>query len=324
MALKFNKNKAKTTQTSNFVNAVGMSEGRRFNAKTINFVILPELKELLPSLTITEKKKLENNLLDKGIIDPLLVWKREDDIPVLLDGHNRFSLAEKHNLDFPIKTLEFDSIEQVKNYMLDLQMGKRNLVKWQVSYFRGMKYARLKNEAGGERVGAGRKKKDNDEINQIDTQNQNIDLLELYANEFGISRATLNRDYNFYLGVEALPEDYLIRFKERRIKIPKQTLEQFGKQSSKEVLSIKKINLFVGSFTSLDEENHLPEDILWLQSIKTKPSKSIKTYKSIKINSFMNAESRRVKEFINNESKENLEKIKEVYLNLITEIDKNL
>ncbi|BDD07096.1 hypothetical protein [Aureibacter tunicatorum] len=322
MALKFNKNKAKATQTGNFANAVGISDGRRFNSKTINFVILPELQDLLPRLTVSEKKKLEQNLLKQGIIDPLVIWQRKDESPVLLDGHNRFSIASEHNLDFPIKTLEFDSIDDVKNYMLDLQMGKRNLIKWQVSYFRGMKYARMKNTAGGEREGAGRKK-DGNISNELVSSNTGIDLLDQYASEFGIGRATLNRDYNFYLGVEALPEDYANRFKERRIKIPKQSIEQLGKINSKEDLDKEQVDKFLGHFVSLDEENKIDGDDVWLQSIKQTTINQSK-YKPVKLSSFMNSEQKRVNQFIEHESKESLKKIKQVYLSLIAEIESHL
>ncbi|BDD11957.1 hypothetical protein FUAX_43890 (plasmid) [Fulvitalea axinellae] len=326
MAMKFNKSKVKTKQQNNFVNAVGMSGGRRFTAENTHFVILPELQDLLPRLSKQEKRKLEDNVVREGIIDPLSVWKRPKEAPVLLDGHNRFEIAQRHGLDFPVKELEFDGVDSVKRYMIDLQMGKRNLVKWQVSFFRGLKYAGLKNGAGGERAGAGRKSKSQNETlnnettteskSHFETLNNDGDLLTRTASEFGVSRATLNRDYHFYLGVETLPEGLKEMFKARKVKLAKQFVEAIGQDSQKKEPSITDVKSFLSGKITIEEDNAEESDREWLAEFQdgVTSEKKAKPYKQIRPSSFLKSEQRKVEKMLEFESGKNLNKIKDVYL----------
>jgi hypothetical protein len=50
-------------------------------------------KDLLPKLSIEEYTNLENDCIRNGIREPLLLWDT-----IIIDGHNRYSIARKNNL----------------------------------------------------------------------------------------------------------------------------------------------------------------------------------------------------------------------------------
>jgi N6-adenosine-specific RNA methylase IME4/ParB-like chromosome segregation protein Spo0J len=91
----------------------------------------PQLKALIPPLGPDEKAQLEANILAEGIRDPLVIATYPDEegeeIRVLADGHNRYEIAERHGLKFSLVQRDFDSLEDVKIWMIDNQQGRRNL-----------------------------------------------------------------------------------------------------------------------------------------------------------------------------------------------------
>lgn len=84
----------------------------------------PELKNLLPPLTDEEYKQLEKNIKDNGFDRnfPIMEWNG-----YIADGHNRYSICRKHNIEPVIGTLAYDTKEEVMEWMLDIQLGRRNL-----------------------------------------------------------------------------------------------------------------------------------------------------------------------------------------------------
>lgn len=90
--------------------------------------INPELKALIPPLTEEEFKQLEANVLADGIREPIITWNG-----TIVDGHNRYELAKKWNLDFETKSKHFENEEQVKEWMILNQFGRRNLSNYQRS-----------------------------------------------------------------------------------------------------------------------------------------------------------------------------------------------
>lgn len=84
----------------------------------------PELKDLLPPLTDDEYKQLEKNIKENGFDRnfPIMEWHG-----YIADGHNRYSICKKYNIEPVIGTLAYDSKEEVMEWMLDIQLGRRNL-----------------------------------------------------------------------------------------------------------------------------------------------------------------------------------------------------
>ena len=84
----------------------------------------PELRDLLPPLTDDEYKQLEKNIVENGFDRnfPIMEWNG-----YIVDGHNRYSVCQKHNIEYVVGTLAYETKEEVMEWMLDIQLGRRNL-----------------------------------------------------------------------------------------------------------------------------------------------------------------------------------------------------
>ena len=86
----------------------------------------PELRDFIPPLSGEEKKQLEDSLLKYGYKGaPIFTWKG-----YIVDGHNRYEICQKHNIEFPIDDLDLGddaTIIDVMEWMINTQLGRRNL-----------------------------------------------------------------------------------------------------------------------------------------------------------------------------------------------------
>ena len=116
-----------------------------------NIIILDELQNLIPPLLDSEFAALRENLQKHGCKDPLKVWQtnnyvlnREGDVQetvyVLVDGHNRFQLCNELQIPFNIQVDNFESMKDVRDFMIDFQLSRRNITPQQASYLRGLRY----------------------------------------------------------------------------------------------------------------------------------------------------------------------------------------
>lgn len=84
---------------------------------------MDDLVGLQRELSPDELKQLEENILQDGkIIDPIVVWGE-----FLLDGRHRLKIAQKHSLEFEVHEIEFDSIDDAQLWVLEHQLGRRNV-----------------------------------------------------------------------------------------------------------------------------------------------------------------------------------------------------
>lgn len=154
-------------------------------------VVLDALRDLIPPLTEEEFGQLEQNIRKHGAKDPLMIWETtaliaglgDTDTPayVLIDGHNRFRICTEYKLDYRINIIHFDSLTEVKEYMIDYQLGRRNLNPEQVSYLRGMRYLQQKSARGS----------------NLRADVSQVNVAEQLAAEYGVSSRTIKRDGEF-------------------------------------------------------------------------------------------------------------------------------
>ena len=104
------------------------STGIQYSSAERTPVVLPELAELLPPLSGEQLAALEADLLKNGCYSPVIV--NED--MVIVDGHNRQRLCEKHGLPYQMAVFAFDDLLEAKQWALDTQKGRRNLDKWEL------------------------------------------------------------------------------------------------------------------------------------------------------------------------------------------------
>jgi ParB-like chromosome segregation protein Spo0J len=84
----------------------------------------PEFRALIPPLTTEERTLLEEGILRDGILAPLVVWRGQW---IVLDGHNRLEIAQKHNLDYEVVEVDCADRETAKEWIIRNQLGRRNL-----------------------------------------------------------------------------------------------------------------------------------------------------------------------------------------------------
>ena len=154
-----------------------------------NIQIDGEFRGLIPPLGEEEFVQLEANVLAEGIREPLIVWKEEN---LLIDGHNRYELSQRHGLDFRVQLKTFDSREAAKSWMINNQLGRRNLSSEQQSYLRGKRYESEKQQHGGSRKSS--------------SQNANLKTSDALADTYKVSKDTIIRDAKFAKGIDLIGE----------------------------------------------------------------------------------------------------------------------
>lgn len=97
-------------------------------------------------LSSEEYEYLERNIIADGCRDPLVVWNG-----ILVDGHNRYEICKANGISFNTVESSLQTREEVKNWIINNQLGRRNVSINQRSYLIGKIYGETKNEHGGDR-----------------------------------------------------------------------------------------------------------------------------------------------------------------------------
>ena len=85
------------------------------------------LKAYIDPLTPDEHESLERSILAEGCRDALVVW---DDL--LIDGHNRYGICQKHGLPFnTVQATQFKNMDDVHLWMIDQHLGRRSVSDFQ-------------------------------------------------------------------------------------------------------------------------------------------------------------------------------------------------
>jgi len=93
----------------------------------MDIVVDEELKAYIAPLTADEHEALERSILAEGCRDALVLWGN-----VLVDGHNRFGICQKHGLPFQtVQNPRFASMEDVHLWMIDQHLGRRSVSDFQ-------------------------------------------------------------------------------------------------------------------------------------------------------------------------------------------------
>lgn len=151
-----------------------------------------EFRALIPPLTPEEFAGLESSLIHEGCRDALVVWNG-----VLVDGHNRYDICQKHGLVFKTKEIELADRDCALDWIETNQLSRRNLPPQVMSVLRGNIYNRRKKtkaEAGS---------KGGSSKGQSGTC---LDTAETVAKETGVSPRTIKRDGKLAAEVAADPK----------------------------------------------------------------------------------------------------------------------
>ncbi|MDQ1830381.1 hypothetical protein [Massilia scottii] len=93
----------------------------------MNITINEELRSFIDPLTANEYAALERSLLAEGCRDALVLWN-----DVLIDGHNRYEICQKHNIDFKtVQNATFATLDDVMLWMIDNHLARRSVSDYQ-------------------------------------------------------------------------------------------------------------------------------------------------------------------------------------------------
>jgi DNA-binding XRE family transcriptional regulator len=81
-----------------------------------------DFQNLIPPLTDEEFAQLEKNILRDGIRDALITWHG-----ILIDGHNRYRIAQKYGLTYRTVEKQFTDRNDAERWIILNQFGRRNL-----------------------------------------------------------------------------------------------------------------------------------------------------------------------------------------------------
>lgn len=123
----------------------------------MDIVVKEELKAYIDPLTPDEHDALERSILAEGCRDALVLWG-----DVLVDGHNRFGICQKHGLPFQtVQNTRFQSMDDVHLWMIEQHLGRRSVSDFQrgvlalrkrdiLAERRRIEQAQLQKESNGE------------------------------------------------------------------------------------------------------------------------------------------------------------------------------
>lgn len=198
-------------------------------------ISIDELKELIKPLQADEFEQLKVNILQNGCQDTLKIWQTfenvvnpdnesNEEIFVLVDGHNRLKICNDNRIPFNISIMNFEALEDVKSFMIDLQLGRRNVNPLEVSYYRGLQYNRFK------WIGL---QQDNDE----DSKKTAVAIGEKY----NVDERTIRRDGQFAEGLEMLAKELKSEVLEGKVKVSKKDLQKLAKIQSNNVIENERV-----------------------------------------------------------------------------------
>ncbi len=208
--------KAKASLTNTLLNDEGIKK---------NIVILPILKDLIRPLDKDEIEQLKANILANGCQDSLKIWQTTQKVInpdattneeqfVLIDGHNRYKICTENNIQFAVSILKFQSLDDVISWMIDLQLGRRNMSPNEIAYYRGLKY---------------NQEKKIEKTHNFSPTGTSVKTSQKLAEQYGINEKTIRRDAEFAKGVESLSSELKREYLNGKVKVPKKDIEELGR-----------------------------------------------------------------------------------------------
>ncbi len=102
-----------------------MSQLKTITLNQKELVIDDEFRNLIPTLTNAEYEQLETSIKEDKCRDSIITWNG-----TIIDGHNRYDICKKNNIDFNTVSKDFKNRDEVKLWIIDNQFGRRNLTKY--------------------------------------------------------------------------------------------------------------------------------------------------------------------------------------------------
>ena len=150
-------------------------------------IIDNEFMLLLPPLDKQTYAWLEENILQHGCREPIVLWNG-----ILIDGHNRYEISMKHGVEFKTADMEFDSRDGVIVWIISTQVSRRNLTSMQLSFYRGLHYNTEKRIYT--KVREANEQRNPEIFHHNDGISNNGPTAARLADQYNVSQATIERD----------------------------------------------------------------------------------------------------------------------------------
>lgn len=160
-----------------------------------HFRVDSEFKNFITPLSTEEYKELEKSILREGCRDKLILWG-SGRFPVLVDGHNRLKICEEHQIPYETIKMDFENYQEVMQWMITNQLARRNVTDEQRKYLIGKRMANEKILDKG-----------NQYTSAIPQSEGKQNTSERIATDYGISRATVERNQDYAQAVDTIAEN---------------------------------------------------------------------------------------------------------------------
>lgn len=178
-------------------------------SKTTELVVDPEFAAFLPPQTPEEVAKLEESLLANGCLDPV---KAHTETGIILDGHTRKRICDNNDIKYRVEWVSIPGDrEAALDWVINFQLGRRNLNDTQKSYLRGKEYL-------AKRKAVGRPAQSTDETFSLNGSGNSTPIdtvagktVSAIAEKHGVSTATIQRDAEFAKAADKLPKDERVK-----------------------------------------------------------------------------------------------------------------
>ncbi|MCW3789407.1 hypothetical protein [Plebeiibacterium sediminum] len=186
------------------------------NSGNLEISVLPELKSFIPPLNEDEEKLLYESIKVEGIKEPIDVWINNDfGKNIIIDGHNRYRIATELNISFATTEHSFANIDEVKDWMLKKQLGRRNLSDANRTYLVGLLYNNRK-------TGQGKYDRSNDE--------NIVNVAKDIAASTGMSERSIRNAGHFASGIEKLSDEFKGHILGGKAKVSKGDIQDLSKK----------------------------------------------------------------------------------------------
>jgi hypothetical protein len=164
-------------------------------------IIDEELRDLIPRLVGEERKQLEDNIIKDGCRDAIVVWD-EDGKKIIVDGMNRYEICRNRKIPFKINEKSFVSREEVHIWILDNQLGRRNLTAVQKTILIGKIYNKKKKSSLANLI---QNKTEDAPRDQNDLSEEIYKKTAILIGEqYGVSQPTVKRSGKFAEGIDII------------------------------------------------------------------------------------------------------------------------
>ena len=220
--------------------------------KLYELKIDPEFETLIPDPDTEELKWLEESIKKEGCTDSLITWNG-----TIIDGHNRFKICTR--LGIPFSYCEKNDLpdrDAAKAWIIERQLARRNLTKYQKSKLALAYEPILKEQAKEKQIQAGREKlpqKSSEAPKDRETRNKVAEIA-------GVSHDTIAKVKKIE---DAADDDLKEQLEEGKISINKAYNSLFGEKTPDTVKIIGKKGLHVeGKMPDVQESFPVVLDLL--------------------------------------------------------------